>query len=190
MGPRFAHLLRRGVLLLFFFPFFLFSLSVHTPSAQSLTTSLFPIARTEEMRYQDVLHVLGLSRAGYIPLLLNFHRSSSKSLVIELLRRAKPLALICDASLAQLNRDALPIPIYANSDLRLAGVPSQCRLPRIEDLVSDPNAVAFVLHTAGNTMGSPKLVPYTHRTIDSIMRRAQAITTPASSRRQDTYVLK
>lgn len=143
------------------------------------------------MKYQDVLHLFGVSRAGYIPVLLHFNRSSSKSLVVELLRRAKSLALICDPSLAQLNRDTVQIPVHANSDLRRVGVPpSQSRLPRIEDLVSDPNAVAFVMHTAGTTMGSPKLVPYTHRTIDSIMRSAQVIAAPASSRRQDTYVLK
>lgn len=158
------------------------------PSVQSLI--IFLITRIEGMTYQDVLHVFGISRAGYVPLLLHFHRSSRKSLIAELLRRANTLALICDVSLAQLNRDAFPIPVHANSDLRRVEVPNQYKLPRIEDLVSNPNAVAFVLHTAGTTMGSPKLVPYTHRTIDSIMRRAQVIAAPTSSRRQDTYVLK
>ena len=157
---------------------------------QPLTTFLFPIVRIEGMTYQDVLHVFGVSRAGYVPLLLHFPRSSSKGLIAEVLRRANTLALISDVSLTQLNRDTFPIPIHANSDLRRVAVPTQCRLPKIEDLVSDQNSVAFVLHTAGTSMGSPKLVPYTHRTIDSIMRRAQVIAAPASSRRQDTYVLK
>ena len=142
------------------------------------------------MTYQDVLHVFGVSRAGYIPLLLHFHRSSTKSLLTETLRHANSLALICDPSHAQLSRDSLPIPVYANSDLRQVGVPGQCRLPKIEDLVADPNAIAFVLHTAGIAVGSPKLVPYTHRTIDSIIRRAQVIAAPTSKRRQDTYVFK
>jgi len=148
------------------------------------------------MTYQDALHLFGISRAGYIPQLLHFHRNSSKSLIVELLRRSNSLALICDVSHAQRNRDvsspfaSLPIPVYASSDLRQAGVPSQSRLPRIEDLVADPNGVAFVLHTAGTTLGTPKLVPYTHRTIDSIMKRAQVIAAPTSSRRQDTYVTK
>ena len=148
------------------------------------------------MTYQDVLHVFGVSRAGYIPQLLHFHRSSSKNLIVELLRRANSLALICDVSHAQLNRDpsspfgSLPIPVYASSDLRQAGVPSHCRLPKVDDLVADLGAVAFVLHTAGTAMGTPKLVPYTYRTIDSIMRRAQVIAAPMSSRRQDTYVMK
>ena len=148
------------------------------------------------MTYQDALHIFGISRAGYIPQLLHFHRNSNKSLIVELLRRANTLALICDASHAQRSRDAsspfasLPIPVYASSDLRQAGVPSHCRLPKIEDLVADPNAVAFVLHTAGTTTGTPKLVPYTYRTIDSIMRRAQVIAAPTSNRRQDTYVMK
>ena len=148
------------------------------------------------MTYQEVLHVFGVSRAGYIPQLLHFQRSSSKNLIVELLRRANALALICDASHAQLNRDSsspfasLPIPVYANSDLRQAQVPGNCRLPKIEELVADPNAVALVLHTAGTTMGTPKIVPYTHRAIDSIMRRAQVIAAPTSSRRQDTYVVK
>ena len=147
------------------------------------------------MTYLDALHVLGVSRAGYIPQLLHFHRNSSKNLVVELLRRANTLALICDVSHAQLSRDSstlgsLPIPVYASSDLRQAGVSSHCKLPKIEDLVADPNAVAFMLHTAGTTMGTPKLVPYTHRTVDSIMRRAQVIAAPTSSRRQDTYAIK
>lgn len=142
------------------------------------------------MNYADVLHVLSVSRAGYIPLLLHFHRGQGAGLVVELLRRANALALICDPSQAQLNRDSLPIPLYENSDLRRVAVSSQSRLPRTEDVVSDPDAFAFVLHTAGTTMGTPKLVPYTHRSIDSIMRRAQVIAAPTSSRRQDTYVLK
>ncbi|KAF9653331.1 acetyl-CoA synthetase-like protein [Thelephora ganbajun] len=147
------------------------------------------------MTYQDVLHVFGVSRAGYIPQLLHFHRSSSKSLVVELLRHANSLALICDVSHAQLNHDSsssfasLPIPVYANSDLRQARVPGHCTLSKVEDLVADPNAVAFVLHTTGTTLGTPKLVPYTHRTVDLIMRRAQVIAAPTPSRRQDTYAM-
>ena len=142
------------------------------------------------MDYQDVLHVFGVSRAGYTPLLLHLDRNSSKSLIVELLRRAESSALICDASLAQLNRDTLQIPVHVNSDLRRVGVSSQCRLPKIEDLISDTSAVAFMLHTAGTTVGSPKLVPYTHKTIDSIMRSARVIAAPTSTRRQDTYVSK
>lgn len=138
-----------------------------------------------------MLHVFGVSRAGYIPQLLHFHRSSNLSLVIELLRRTNSPALVCDVSHAQLNRDSsLPIPVYAKSDLRQVGVPSHCRLPKIEDLVADPNAVAFVLHTAGTTMGTPQIVKYNYRTVDSIMRKAQVIAAPTSSRRQDTYVSK
>ena len=148
------------------------------------------------MTYLDALHVLGVSRAGYTPQLLHFRRNSNKNLIVELLRCANALALICDVSHAQLGRDpssafgSLPIPVYASSDLRQAGVSSHCRLPKIEDLVADPNATAFVLHTAGTTMGTPKPVPYTHRAVDSIMRRAQVIAAPTSSRRQDVYAVK
>ena len=148
------------------------------------------------MTYQDVLHILGVSRAGYIPQLLHFSRSSSKSMIVELLRHGNSLALICDVLHTQPNRDSsssfgsLPIPVYASSDLRQAGVPSHCRLPKIEDLVADPNAVALILHTVGTAMGTPKLVPYTHRTVDSIMRRSQVVAAPTSSRRQDTYVMR
>lgn len=152
--------------------------------------------RVDGATYQDVLHIFGVSRAGYVPQLLHFHRSSSVSLVVELLRRANAFALICDASHAQLNRDpsspfaSLPIPVYPNSDLRQVEVPSHCKLPKIEDLVADRNAVAFVLHTAGTNMGTPKIVPYNYRTIDSIMRKARVIAAPTSSRLQDTCVLK
>ena len=152
--------------------------------------------RIDGTTYQDMLHVLGVSRAGYIPQLLHFHRGSAMSLIIGLLRHANACALICDASHAQLNRDpsspfaSLPIPVYPNLDLRQAGVPSHCRLPKIEDLVADQNAIAFVLHTAGTTLGTPKLVPYTHLAIDSIMRRARVIAAPTSSRCQDKCILK
>ena len=179
------------------FLFFSFYLSIRTiADYDSSSFSSTYVIRVDGMTYQDVLHIFGVSRAGYIPQLLHFHRSSSKSLIVELLRRANALALICDVSHAQLNRDSsspfgsLPIPVYANSDLRQAGVSSHCKLPKIEDLVADSNAVAFMLHTAGTTMGTPRLVPYTHRTVDSIMRRAQVVAAPTSSRRQDTYVMK
>jgi acyl-CoA synthetase (AMP-forming)/AMP-acid ligase II len=150
------------------------------------------ISRIDGMTYQDVLHVFGISRAGYVPLLLHFHRVPSRGLLTEILQHEKCPALICEVSHVQLHRDSLPrIPVYENSDLRRVGVPSQSRLPKIEELVANPNAVAFVLHTAGTSTGTPKLVPYTYRTIDSIMKtRAQVIAAPASRRRQDTYILK
>ena len=179
-------------------PSFLLRLSF-LPLVADSDSPLFPytcVIRIDGTTYQDVLHILGVSRAGYIPQLFHFHHGSSANLIIELLRRANSLALICDVSHAQPNRDSsspfasLPIPVYTKSDVRQAGVPSHCRLPKIEDLVADPNAVAFVLHTAGTTMGTPQIVPYNYRTVDSIIRRAQIIATPTSSRRQDTYVLK
>jgi acyl-CoA synthetase (AMP-forming)/AMP-acid ligase II len=179
-------------------PIFLPSLPV-PPAAADYDSPFFSfthIIRIDGTTYQGILHILGVSRAGYIPLLLHFPRSSGTSLVVELLRQANALALIYDTPHMQSNRSSsspfasLPIPVYPNSDLREVEVSSNCRLPKIGDLLADPNAVAFVLHTAGTTMGTPKLVPYSHRTIDSIMRRAQVIASPTSSRRQDTYVLK
>jgi len=118
------------------------------------------------------------------------------NLIVGLLRHANACALICDASHAQLSRDSssplasLPIPVYPNLDLRQAGVPIHCRLPKIEDLVADKNAVAFVLHTAGTAIGTPKIIPYNHQAIDSIMRRARVIAAPTSSRYQDRCILK
>ncbi|TFK99733.1 acetyl-CoA synthetase-like protein [Pterulicium gracile] len=133
------------------------------------------------MAYSDVLHIYGMSRAGYIPQLFSL-RLPNADVICELLARTGATALICDPSL----RPALarcPVPVSTVFDhLRPAADPSS-PLPSMYDF--SPNDRAFIFHTSGSTSGSPKLVPCTYRWIDCAISKGMEINKPFSALSQD-----
>ncbi|KAJ3823060.1 hypothetical protein F5880DRAFT_1482940 [Lentinula raphanica] len=130
--------------------------------------------------YVDVLHVYGLSRAGYIPQLFSL-RLPNPEVVFELLVKADAKALIFDQTFAEIVQNC-HVPIYpaakvAEVDARSGPVPD---LPVVAE--SD---IAFVFHTSGSTSGSPKLVPCNYRWLDSTVAKSSQICTPRDAARQD-----
>jgi acyl-CoA synthetase (AMP-forming)/AMP-acid ligase II len=142
------------------------------------------VFRLGGMRYQDVLHIYGISRAGYVPQLFSLGLTSP-IVISELLRKANARALIFDPSFE-----------CAVGDIHLSShvaVDPQSIHNSATTLLESPRIVngdetAFVFHTSGSTSGCPKLVPCSHRWLNAIVKKAKQICTPRDPRRQDVTV--
>lgn len=148
----------------------------------ALRAPLTMSSRLSGLTYTDVLHVYGLSRAGYIPQLFSI-RLENPTVVNELLRKAGAHALIYEKSFKVAgcsvpNHEALDYDAVSPSDddlpLLHAGVHS-----------SDP---AFIFHTSGSTSGSPKLVRCSFRWLESAIKKCEHVMKPikASEKRDVT----
>ena len=141
------------------------------------------MSRLSGFTYTDVLHIYGISRAGYIPQLFSL-RLPNPTVVLELLNRAGAQALIYDASFESVLQN-FPLPIHralASECLK----PTLVSLPDISDSKEDD--IAFVFHTSGSTSGSPKLVPMSYRWLSSMVLKSHYISKPRDHYRQDVTV--
>jgi hypothetical protein len=136
--------------------------------------------RLQGVTYIDAVHVLAISRAGYVPQLLCC--PPNPLVIVELLRRGKAKALIYDGGY-EVHLPSLPIPMFHAVDVRHVDVQS-IALP---SLSGDADKIAFVFHTEGVTKGVPKLVPFTFTRLDALLRRAQAMYAPINGIRQDIF---
>ncbi|KAF8182898.1 hypothetical protein BJ912DRAFT_977046 [Pholiota molesta] len=130
--------------------------------------------------YFDVLHIYGLSRAGYIPQLFSL-RLPNPDVIYELLRKSNARAMIYDPSFESTLKDC-PLPIHlAFQSERIESVEES--LPSIWD--SNENDIAFYFHTSGSTSGSPKLVPMSFGWLNSVVVKSHHISMPQNPDRQD-----
>lgn len=135
------------------------------------------------MTYNDVLHIYGLSRAGYIPQLFSL-RLPSPEVVFELLQKANAKALIHDSSFANMLQDS-PVPIHLAVATDAVDAMTE-PLPAKFDVRDDETA--FVFHTSGSTSGSPKLVPCSYRWLDTVVHKSHQVCAPRDLTRQDVTV--
>jgi acyl-CoA synthetase (AMP-forming)/AMP-acid ligase II len=139
--------------------------------------------RLSGFTYLDVLHIYGISRAGYIPQLFSI-RLPNPVVVYELLRKANAAALIHDSSFKSVLGDC-HLPRYCVLDSTFVeDVPET--LPSIWDFREED--LAFIFHTSGSTSGSPKLVPLSYRWLNSAVVKSCHISMPENSSRQDVSV--
>ncbi|KXN89924.1 hypothetical protein AN958_04928 [Leucoagaricus sp. SymC.cos] len=133
--------------------------------------------------YTDVLHIYGLSRAGFTPQLFSL-RLPSPVVIYELLARADAKALIYEATFAASVTDC-PVPAHlaVRSDTIPESPYSLSPLPPITE-----QDVAFVFHTSGSTSGSPKLVPCNYRWIATSLTKSRQLSTPGNKNQQDVTV--
>jgi acyl-CoA synthetase (AMP-forming)/AMP-acid ligase II len=136
------------------------------------------------MAYQDVLHIYGLSRAGYVPQLFSI-RLPNPDVVFELLTKAGAKALIFDSQFQSLTT-SFPLPVHLAIEKRDM-TPFEYDLPLVRP-TSNPDKAVFVFHTSGSTSGSPKLVPCNSRWLDAIVAKAKVTSAPINPRRQDVSV--
>ncbi|KAF9480646.1 acetyl-CoA synthetase-like protein [Pholiota conissans] len=130
--------------------------------------------------YFDVLHIYGLSRAGYIPQLFSL-RLPNPDVIYELLRKSNARAMIYDPSFETVLKDC-PLPIHlAFQSERIESVEES--LPSIWD--SKSSDIAFYFHTSGSTSGSPKLVPMSFGWLNSVVMKSHHISMPQNPGRQD-----
>lgn len=132
------------------------------------------------MTYTDVLQVLALSKAGYVPQLLCC--SVDSLIVLDLIRRGNAQALIYDRIFIP-HLPSLPIPCLVALDVRCIQVPN-VTLP---GSYRDDKDTAFIFHTAGITLGTPKLVPCSYTHLDVLLRKAETMCIPKDGARQDVY---
>ncbi|KAH9476811.1 hypothetical protein JR316_0010726 [Psilocybe cubensis] len=133
--------------------------------------------------YIDVLHIYGISRAGYIPQLFSL-RLPNPSVIYELLHKASAKALIYDPSFESILIDC-PVPAHRIlSSERIESVEES--LPSILNIHEDD--IAFYFHTSGSTSGSPKLVPMSFRWLNSVAVKSHHISMPQNQERQDVTV--
>lgn len=136
------------------------------------------------MTYADVLHIYGMSRAGYIPQLFSL-RLPNPTVIFELLHKAEARALVYDASYASiLPENPLPAHLAQVISQADAGDEPLPPMPRIEC----GEQTVFVMHTSGSTSGSPKLVPCSARWLNTIVTKAYHSGRPRDTRRQDVCV--
>ncbi|ESK98305.1 amp- ligase [Moniliophthora roreri MCA 2997] len=130
--------------------------------------------------YQDVLHIYGLSRAGYIPQLFSL-RLPNPDVIYELLHKAQAQALICEQSFHTSLQDS-PVPIHLATEVSDTDILTE-PLPPLPAVTGD--STAFLFHTSGSTSGCPKLVPCSYRWLNTTLHKSNQIAQPRNSSRQD-----
>jgi len=133
--------------------------------------------------YADVLHIYGLSRAGFVPQLFSL-RLPNPTVVYELLQKSRARALICDEKFNTVLANC-PVAHYTAVGCD-AMVGFQKALPELS--MSSPGDIAFIFHTSGSTSGSPKLVPCSHRWVATALEKSRQICKPKNAARQDVTV--
>ena len=140
--------------------------------------------RLSGFTYIDVLHIYGISRAGYIPQLFSLKLANS-TVVHELLHKAGAQALIYDGSFGSILKD-FPLPTYRALTSERLEPSTPVSLPDISEPQEDD--IAFIFHTSGSTSGSPKLVPMTYRWLSSAVMKSHHISKPRDPHHQDVTV--
>ena len=142
--------------------------------------------RLNGMNYVDVLHIYGLSRAGYIPQLFSI-RLPNPEVVYELLSKANARALLVDPSFEGLLRGC-PVPTHRAATTIYDIDSHEAPLPSLPTLGGDDTV--FIFHTSGSTSGMPKLVPCSLSWLDSAVTKSRQISTPSgrTERNQDITV--
>ncbi|KAL0958539.1 hypothetical protein HGRIS_000679 [Hohenbuehelia grisea] len=133
------------------------------------------------MAYTDVLHIYGLSKAGYIPQLCSL-RLDNADIIYQLLHHSAAKALIVDPSKAT-SLSSSPVPVYHAITTEEAALSSPFSLPEFADPL--PSDTALIFHTSGSTSGSPKLVPCSYRWLKSMFDKSYQVLHPKSSVRKD-----
>ncbi|KAJ3539555.1 hypothetical protein NM688_g6346 [Phlebia brevispora] len=137
------------------------------------------------LNYQDVLHIYGLARAGFIPQLFSL-RLPNPDVIYELLRRADASALIYDSSFRNVVTDC-PLPRHSAEEVSESDVEG-VELAPLSEAALKPEDIVMIFHTSGSTSGSPKLVPCSLRWLDSIIAKAEKVSRPKDPQRQDVTV--
>ncbi|KAJ7070925.1 hypothetical protein C8F01DRAFT_1206578 [Mycena amicta] len=133
--------------------------------------------------YEDVLNIYAISRAGFTPQLFSL-RLPSPEVIFELIHAAGAKAIVYESAFG----DALencPVPAHLAVVHETVSA-TACVLPPLPAPAAD--AIAFYFHTSGSTSGRPKLVPCTHRWLESIIMKSNQTCRPLDSRRQDVTV--
>jgi len=114
-------------------------------------------------KYEDLVNVLGICGAGYIPQLFSSN-FPNPAVVFDLLSRSGAKALVFDDAFKDIVATAsVPtIPSLTITDIEAllpvdGSIPAVTSLPPVEE-----RGTAFIIHSSGTTSGTPKLIPSNH----------------------------
>lgn len=131
-----------------------------------------------------MLHIYGLSRAGYVPQLFSL-RLPNPIVIFELLQKAGAHALVCDPP-SGVDLSECPVLTYSAIQVHEQDAADVTLPPlRTDGSASD---LAFIFHTSGSTSGSPKLVPCNRRWLDNIVTKSMHLGQVRSTQGQDVTV--
>ena len=136
------------------------------------------------MVYTSVLHVYGMSRAGYIPQISTF-RLLDPIIIFKLLQKAGARALVYEPSTG-VDLSGCPVPTHPAIQISKQDV-ADVPLPPIRTDCPASDLV-FILNTSGSTGGCPKLVPCNRRWLDNIITKAKQTNRVYSTQGQDVAV--
>jgi acyl-coenzyme A synthetase/AMP-(fatty) acid ligase len=136
------------------------------------------------MTYTNVLHIYGVSRAGYIPQLFSL-RLPNPQVIYELLEQAGARALVYEPSF-DVDLSECLLPVHAAEAIEDSDIEGK-ELPDMPRAVSETDCV-FIFHTSGSTSGRPKLVPCSYKWLNTIVSKARHVGKPKTSGRQDVTV--
>ncbi|KAK7682328.1 hypothetical protein QCA50_014532 [Cerrena zonata] len=134
--------------------------------------------------YADILHIYGLTKAGYIPQLFP-GRLPNSAVIFELMEMAGAKALIHTANFGPVAES--PVPTYvvqtlSSNDVKdVPHLPPPTRQPGLDDIV-------IIYHTSGSTGRLPKLVRCSYRWLENMVAKSATITEPNDPNRQDVTV--
>lgn len=147
-------------------------------------TMLTIMSRVGGFEYVDILHIYGLTKAGYIPQLFP-GRLPNSAVIFELMEMAGAKALIHTADFGPVAES--PVPTYVVQTLNsndVKDVPHlspPTRQPGLDDIV-------VIYHTSGSTGRLPKLVRCSYRWLENMVAKSATITEPKDPNRQDVTV--
>jgi acyl-CoA synthetase (AMP-forming)/AMP-acid ligase II len=129
--------------------------------------------RLKGISYEDLLHIWGIFRAGYIPQLISL-RMTDPSVTHELLSKAGASALIHDPCLTS----ALQQSKLSSFPTHSTGSNSSPRGLKLGPVPNDHSGdqLIMIYHTSGSTSGAPKLVPITSRWMDFLIQKISSVT--------------
>jgi acyl-coenzyme A synthetase/AMP-(fatty) acid ligase len=131
--------------------------------------------RVTGRKYEDIVHIMGLCAAGFVPQL--FSPIFPDQIVLSLLAKSGAKALVVDnqfaasadssgvASFPPLSYEELSAPKATGFTL------SELPAVRLDDL-------SVIVHSSGSTSGMPKLIPQSHAWIRAIMELKWPVAEP------------
>lgn len=119
--------------------------------------ALTPLRLTGQ-KYEDLLSILGLVTAGYVPQIFGLAFSNPKVIGDLMSRSGATVLVFGEAFASQLEHFKVVSPAFIPSD----DSESHTNLSATDFIPVLPNDTAILIHSSGTTAGLPKLIPVSH----------------------------
>jgi acyl-coenzyme A synthetase/AMP-(fatty) acid ligase len=114
-------------------------------------------------KYEDLINILGLSAAGYVPQLFSVV-FPNPVVIWDLLSNSNAKALILDEQFASNAEQSL---VPTSAALTLSDLANYADNPSSQTAAVSQEDIAVIVHSSGTTSGTPKLIRTTHGSIST-----------------------